>query len=177
MTIAGDCNSNGTIEVMVAPWHVVCVFQFLYWIDIYCILQYWNCILYSHIRPFQALSIDSTNWTQQFFVSFFIHSSSINSHSINSTSLWRSTLLFNRHTHRQQRLRELFHWNQDIILEGKCDNYWRLQCLWNTRGDACTMEFTVCFQYLYWIIFNFIRQIWNCKLYFHIRPFQALSID
>ena len=61
VTIAGDCDSIATLEVMIAPWNVLCVFQFLYWTDIYWILQYWNCILYSDIRPFQALSIDSTN--------------------------------------------------------------------------------------------------------------------
>ena len=68
-------------------------FQFLYWNIICCIRQYWNCILYFRIRSFPALSIDSTNWTQQFFVSFFIHSSPINSHLINTISLlWRSAL-------------------------------------------------------------------------------------
>ena len=30
VTIAGDCDSIGTLEVMIAPWNVLCVFQFLY---------------------------------------------------------------------------------------------------------------------------------------------------
>ena len=68
----------------------------------------------------------------------------INSHSVITTSLWRSPLHFNRHTQRQQRLRELFDKIENII-QGKCDNRWWLRFHWNTRGDDCTMECVVCF--------------------------------
>ena len=151
-------------------------FQFLYWIIFNCIRQCWNTILYFRIRAFLAHSIDSTNLSQQFLVSFFTHSSSINSHWINTISLWRSTIHLNRHTHRQQRLRELFDWLQNII-QGKCDNRWWLQFHWNTRGDDCNMECAVCFQFWNWIVIYCIRKCGNTILYFHIRAFPALSIE
>ena len=96
---------------------------------------------------------------------------------INTISLlWRSALYFKRHTHRQQRLRELFDKIENII-KGKCDDRWWLQFDWNTRGDGCNMKCAVCFQFLYWNIIYCIRQYWNTILYFHIRAFPALSID
>ena len=37
VTIAGDCNSIRTLDLMVAIWNGLCVFQFLYWNIIYWI--------------------------------------------------------------------------------------------------------------------------------------------
>ena len=86
VTIAGDCNSIGALDVMVATWNVLCVF-------IFCIellfIVFDNVEIAFRIFVFDHSwhSIESTNWTQQFVVYFFIHSSSINSHLINTISL------------------------------------------------------------------------------------------
>ena len=92
VTIAGDCNSIGTLDVMIATWNVLCVFIFcieLLFIVFDNVEIAFRIFVFEHSRH----SIESTNWTQQFVVYFFIHSSSINSHSINTISLTQRTTL------------------------------------------------------------------------------------
>ena len=67
VSIAGDFNSIGTLEVMVAPSNVLCVFNFCIELIFIVFDQYWNCILCLYIRAFQVLSFDLSNWTQPFF--------------------------------------------------------------------------------------------------------------
>ena len=130
---------------------VASFFPFLYWIIIYCIRQYWNWILYFRIRPFPALSIDSTNWTQQFVVSFFIHSSSINSHLINIiSSLWRSALhpivtriVKNVSVNYLIDFRTLL--KVSVTIDGDYNSIGTLEVMVVTWNGLCV------FQFLYWI--------------------------